>query len=68
MSYSNCTKSQDRSVSIVTGYEVDGRSSIPGRGRYLYLLHDVQTGSEAHSVFYIIGTGGSFVGGKETRA
>jgi hypothetical protein len=35
-------------VGITTGYRLDGRGSIPGRGKRLFLFHCVQTGSRAH--------------------
>jgi hypothetical protein len=37
----------DRSVGIVTGSGLGGLGSIPGRGKTLYLLHNVPTGYEA---------------------
>jgi hypothetical protein len=47
------------SVGMATGYWVDGRDSIPGRGkRSVYLLHSVQTGSGAHPTSYLMDTEG----------
>jgi hypothetical protein len=46
--------SRDSSVDIGTGYGLDGRGSIPGRGKSF--LHSVQTGSEAHPASYPMGT------------
>jgi hypothetical protein len=43
---------------IAKGYGLDGRGSIPSRGKNCSLLHRVQTGSEAHSASYKMGTGG----------
>jgi hypothetical protein len=42
------TGSRDSSVSIQMGYALNGRGSFPGRSKRLFLLHSVQTGSEAH--------------------
>jgi hypothetical protein len=49
------------SVGIATGYGIDW-GSIPGRARDFSLLHIVQTGSEARTAFYPVGTGSSFLG------
>jgi hypothetical protein len=49
-----------------TGLEC--RGSIPGRGKGFSLLHNVQTGSEAHPASYLMGTGGSFAVGKAAGA
>jgi hypothetical protein len=48
-------------------YGLDGRDSIPVRGKKFSLLLSVQTGSRAHPASYPIGTGGSFPGGKAAR-
>jgi hypothetical protein len=45
-------------LDIATGYGLDGRGSIPGRGNIFSLLHSVQTGSRAHPTSYSMGTGG----------
>jgi hypothetical protein len=45
-----------------TGYELDGRGFIPGRGKRFSPIHSVQTGSEAHTASYVTGTQGSFMG------
>jgi hypothetical protein len=37
------------------GYGTDGRASIPGRGRNVSVLHNVQTGSGAHPASYLFG-------------
>jgi hypothetical protein len=52
------------SVLIATGYGLDGRSSIPGRGKRISLLLSVQTGSRAHPASYPIVTGAVLPGGK----
>jgi hypothetical protein len=52
--------SQDSSVGIATGYGLDGRSSISGRGKKFSLSHSVQTDSEAQPSSYTVGIGGSF--------
>jgi hypothetical protein len=52
-------------VGIATGYGLEdrgGRSSSPGRVKNF--LHVVQTGSGVHPTSYLVGTGGSFPGGK----
>jgi hypothetical protein len=36
------------------------RNSIPGRARYIYFLHNIQTESRAHSEPYWMGDGGSY--------
>jgi hypothetical protein len=57
--------SWDSSVSIVTGYGVDGRVvGVEARlGQEFSHLHIIQTGSVTHRVSYPMGTGGSFSGG-----
>jgi hypothetical protein len=57
-------KSRRSSVGIATGYELDGRGSLHGRGKKFFSLHNVQTGSRIHPVFYPMGIGDSFPGGK----
>jgi hypothetical protein len=44
---------QEQIVSIVTGYGLGDRGSVPGRDR---------TGSEVHLASYAMGTEGSFLG------
>jgi hypothetical protein len=51
-------KSWDNSAS---GYELDDRGQIPGRGRNFSLRHRVLTGSEAHPAFSQMGTVGTFL-------
>jgi hypothetical protein len=51
------------SVATQLGYGMDGLGSIPGS--VTSLLHSVQTDYGAHPASYPIGTGGSFLGGKE---
>jgi hypothetical protein len=63
--------SQNSVVGIVTGYELDNRVvgvQVPVGSRFVSLLHVIQTGSGAHQTSYPMGTGGSFPGGKATRA
>jgi hypothetical protein len=44
------------SVSIATGYALDGRGSIPGKGkRFFPTPHSVQTSSEAHPASHTVG-------------
>jgi hypothetical protein len=52
------------SVSIMSDYGLDGRGSIPDRGRGFSSNLFVQTGSGAHPASYTMGTGGSFPGDK----
>jgi hypothetical protein len=56
------------SVGIATGYGLDGRGSIPGRGKTFLILLSVKTGSEAHPVACKMGTGVSFPGVKASGA
>jgi hypothetical protein len=44
------------SVGIITGYGLNGKSSIPGRRRDISLFHKVHTGSGAHPASYPMGT------------
>jgi hypothetical protein len=53
-------KSRDNSVDILTGYEMDDRNSIPGRG--ISLFHSVQTYSGADTTFYTFRLGGRAAG------
>jgi hypothetical protein len=48
---------------MATGYVLDGRSSIPGRGKKFSVLHSEQSESEAHPSSITMGTGDSFSGG-----
>lgn len=50
-------RSQDSSVSSVTGYGMDGQSLIPGRGRNFSLLNSVQAGSGVCLASHLIGMG-----------
>jgi hypothetical protein len=58
------TGSRVISVSIVFGYELDDRGSIPGSDKGFFLSLCVQTGSVAHPASCPVGTGGPFRGGK----
>jgi hypothetical protein len=49
--------SWDSTVSTVTGPGLDGQRLIPGKGRDFSLLCSVQTGSGAHLVYHVMGTG-----------
>jgi hypothetical protein len=60
-SYINCRFSY--LLASMTGYGLDGRSSISARGKRLSLSRSVQTVCGA-SAFYPVGTAGSFLGGK----
>jgi hypothetical protein len=60
--------SRDSSVGIATGYEIDVRGSIPGRGTDFSQLHRFQTTSGPHSVSYPMGSRVSFPGGKASGA
>jgi hypothetical protein len=50
------------------GYGMDGRVSIPDRGKVFPLLYNVQTVLEAHPHFYSVGTRGYFSGVKAAGA
>jgi hypothetical protein len=53
--------SRDSSVGVATGYGLYGRRSIPDRGDiFLSLLHNAQTGSEAHRCLLSNGYRGLF--------
>jgi hypothetical protein len=56
------------SVSITTDYRMDGRGSIPGRGKRFSLLWSVQTGSGAHPASYLMGSWGTFPEGEASKA
>jgi hypothetical protein len=60
-------KNPDSSVGITTGYRLDGRGSIPGRGKRFSVFHRVQNGSGVHPAPYKMGTEGSFPKDKVTR-
>jgi hypothetical protein len=47
---------RDSSVDIESGYGMYGRGSNSSRVRNFSLMHSVQTGSEAHPVFFTGGT------------
>jgi hypothetical protein len=53
---------QDNSLSIVTGYGWDDRISDPRTDRIFSACRHVQTSYGAHTSFYEIGIGGSYVG------
>jgi hypothetical protein len=53
--------SRDSSVGIATGYRVNGRGSI-------FILHSINTSSEAHPASCPVGTGGSLPEGKAAGA
>jgi hypothetical protein len=59
---------RNSSVGIATGYGLDGRGLIPGRGSRSFLHHSVQTGSEAHPLAYKMGTGGYIPADRAARA
>jgi hypothetical protein len=45
----------------VTGYEMDDRILIFGRGKdFSFLHHGIQTGSEVHTAFYSVDTEDNF--------
>jgi hypothetical protein len=56
--------SRDNSVDTAMGYGLDGRGSIPERGKRFFLLHSVQTGSGANPASYPMVIAGSFPGVK----
>jgi hypothetical protein len=58
---------EDSSVGIAMGYGLNGRGSIPDRGK-VFSSHNVQTGPGTHPPSYTMGTGGFLPGGKATGA
>jgi hypothetical protein len=56
------------SVVIAIRYRLDGWSLIPGKGKVFSFNHEIQTGSGAHPVTYLMGTGGCFFRGKAAEA
>jgi hypothetical protein len=56
--------SRGSSVSIVSDYGLDDRGLIPDRCRGVFFWLCIQTGSGAHPASCLLGTGGSFLGGK----
>jgi hypothetical protein len=52
---------QDRSVSTATGYGMDGRGSIPGRGKRSFSTRSIQIDYGAHPASFSVGTGGGGV-------
>jgi hypothetical protein len=57
------SKSRDSTVGIATGYGLDGRGSIPGKGQEI-ILRSFQTGFGTHPASYPMGTEGLFPRGK----
>lgn len=57
-----------RSAGTMTGYELDGRDSIPDRAKRFSLLHNIQTDSGAQPDPYPMLIGDSFPGNKATEA
>jgi hypothetical protein len=69
--YTLLMKSRDSSVCIATGYVLDDRGSrglFPEGAGNFSLHHRVQNGSGAHPASYLMGTTGSFPGGKVAGA
>jgi hypothetical protein len=61
-------RSRDSSVGTATGYGLDGRGSIPGRGK-IFLLSTVSIPVlRSNQSSYPMGTGGSFRGVKAAGA
>jgi hypothetical protein len=48
-------------VGVATGYELNSRSLIPGRGKLLLFSISFKTDSEAHTVSCSMDTGGCFL-------
>jgi hypothetical protein len=64
-------KSRDSSVGIALGYGLDDRGSrvrFPAGAGNISLHHRVQKGSAAQPTPYLMGTRGSFPGGKAAAA
>jgi hypothetical protein len=51
-------KTRDSSVGLATSYELDGRGSIPDRGKICLFSKASKTSSGAHTASYPMGTGG----------
>jgi hypothetical protein len=69
--YIRTYKSRDSSVGIALSYGLDDRDSrvrFPAGAGNFSLHHRVQNGSGAHPAFYLMGTRGSFPGGKAAGA
>jgi hypothetical protein len=64
----SCTSSRGSSVDIATGYGLDGRDQIPGRGKIFFATPHVQAGSGTHPASYLMSIGTSFPGSKATGA
>jgi hypothetical protein len=65
------TKSRDSSVGIALGYRLDdwgSRVRFPVGAGNFSLHHHIQNSSGAHPAFYLMGTRGSFPGGKAAGA
>jgi hypothetical protein len=60
-------RNRGSSVSIGTGYELDGRGSILGRIKTFSVLCSIQTGSEPHSSLYPMVTGALSPGVKRSE-
>jgi hypothetical protein len=58
------SRRRDSLVGIATGYGLNVRGSILGKGKWFYVFHSIQTGSGAHQASYTMNTGGSFLGRK----
>jgi hypothetical protein len=54
--------SRDSAVGVAAGYWLDGRVSIPFRGKGLSVFQSVQTGYGTHPASYPVGAGGYFPG------
>jgi hypothetical protein len=64
-------QSRDSSVGIALGYGLNDRSSrvrFPAWAGNFSLHHRLLNGSEAHPASYLMGTGGSFPGGRAAGA
>jgi hypothetical protein len=66
-----CPPGRDSSVGIALGYGLDdlgSRVRFPAVAGNYFLHHRLQNGSGAHQAFYLMGTRGSFPGGKAAGA
>lgn len=61
--YDASMRNYDSSVSIMTGYELDSRVLIPGRGKLLFCSPRCPIGSGSHSASHPNGNGCSLLAG-----
>jgi hypothetical protein len=60
-------KTWDSLISVVMGYRLDDRFSVPGRTNDFSSLHNIQASSGAYPASCSVGTWDSFLRGKAVR-